>query len=175
MQASTVNELKKELTHLSPKELIELCTRLARFKKENKELLTYLLFEAHDEHGYVASVKEYIDTEIAAIPSGNSLYLIKKSLRKILRTTSKYIRFSGSKTTEIELLIYFLSQVREAKFAISKSQVLINLYENQLKKVAKLLPALHEDLQHDYGQQVAALQLPSSDPGLISSLLKRLR
>ena len=48
MKASTVSELKEELKHLPPAQLLELCLRLARFKKENKELLTYLLFEAHD-------------------------------------------------------------------------------------------------------------------------------
>lgn len=174
MQASTVNELKKELTHLTPKELIELCTRLARFKKENKELLTYLLFEAHDERAFIGSVKAHIDEEMDAIPKDNNLYLIKKSLRKILRTVSKYIRFSGSKTTEIELLIHYLSSIKESGIAIHKSQVLTNLYEMQLKKIGKVLPTLHEDLQYDYGKQIEELRI-YSDKGLLSSFFKKLR
>ena len=44
MKAATLNELKHELSHLPAEELLDLCTRLARFKKENKELLTFLLF-----------------------------------------------------------------------------------------------------------------------------------
>jgi len=57
MKAVTIKELKDELANLSPKEIRELCLRLARFKKENKELLTYLLFESGDESVYVGSIK----------------------------------------------------------------------------------------------------------------------
>ncbi len=57
MKAVTIKELKQELNHLSPKEVMDLCLRLSRFKKENKELLTYLLFEASDEAHYIESVK----------------------------------------------------------------------------------------------------------------------
>ena len=97
MKAATLNELKQELNHLPEKQLVELCLRLGRFKKENKELLTYLIFEAHDEQSYIASVKADIDEQYAAIPTNNSLYLIKKTLRKILHSTAKYIRYTGSK------------------------------------------------------------------------------
>ena len=61
MKAVTVKEISEELVNLSPKELRDLCLRLARFKKENKELLTYLLFEATDEEMYIESVKKEID------------------------------------------------------------------------------------------------------------------
>ncbi|HZG01294.1 MAG TPA: hypothetical protein VEY71_09835, partial [Chitinophagales bacterium] len=75
---------------------MELCARLARFKKENKELLTFLLFEAHDEDAYVASVKAALDEQFDAVRTEANLYFVKKSLRKILRFASKQIRFSGS-------------------------------------------------------------------------------
>ncbi|MEX0362048.1 MAG: hypothetical protein AB3N10_13795, partial [Allomuricauda sp.] len=61
MKASTIAQLKKELQHRSPDELLNLCLRLGRFKKENKELLTYLLFEADHEEGYIESVKAEVD------------------------------------------------------------------------------------------------------------------
>src|SRR5258706_10709350 len=105
MKAATVHELKEKLSHLSSDELLELCTRLARFKKENKELLTYLLFEAHDEQAYMENVKIGIDNAFTEIQHGNSLYLVKKSLRKILRSTNKYIRYTGSREAEIQLLL----------------------------------------------------------------------
>ena len=105
MKAATINELKQELVNTSPATLIELCLRLARFKKENKELLTYLLFEAHDTVAYIASVKEEMALQFAAINKSN-VYFVKKTLRKILRTTNKYTRYSGLATVEIELLIY---------------------------------------------------------------------
>ena len=48
MKAATLNEIKQELTNLPSTRVLDLCLRLGRFKKENKELLTYLLFEAHN-------------------------------------------------------------------------------------------------------------------------------
>ena len=42
MKAATVKEIKTELENLSPAALLPLTLRLAKFKKENKELLTYL-------------------------------------------------------------------------------------------------------------------------------------
>ena len=58
MKAVSVATIKKELQFRSSEELTELCLRLAKFKKENKELLTYLLFESHDETGYIETVKQ---------------------------------------------------------------------------------------------------------------------
>jgi len=49
MKTATVTQLKKELKHHSQAELIALCLRLSKFKKENKELLTYLLFETDED------------------------------------------------------------------------------------------------------------------------------
>jgi hypothetical protein len=157
MKAASLHELKQELTHLSPKELLELCLRLGRFKKENKELLTYLIFEAHDEKSFIENVKAHIDEEFAAIPRDNNLYLIKKSLRKILRTITKYIRFTGSKMVEVQLLLYFCKKIKESGIKIHKTVALTNLYESQLKKIKKVLPSLHEDLQYDYMKEMNEL------------------
>jgi len=63
MKAVTVTELKQELNNRSPKELLDLCLRLSKFKKENKELLTYLLFESSEEASYIESVKREIDQQ----------------------------------------------------------------------------------------------------------------
>lgn len=154
MKAATLNELKHELSHLPAEELLDLCTRLARFKKENKELLTFLLFEAHDERSYIANVKESIALEMDEIPKDNNLYLIKKSLRKVLRNATKYIRYSGSKVVEVEVLLFFCEQLKHSGIAIHKSQAIINLYEMQLKKINKTIAQLHEDLQYYYHRQM---------------------
>jgi len=98
MKAATVAQLKKELQHRNPEELLQLCLRLARFKKENKELLTYLLFESDSEEGYIATVQEEMDALFLEINT-NSYFYIKKSVRKILRMLKKYIRYSGNKET----------------------------------------------------------------------------
>jgi len=157
MKAATLHELKQELTHLPSKELLELCLRLGRFKKENKELLTYLIFEAHDEREFINNVKANIDAEFRAIPKDNNLYLIKKSLRKILRTITKYIRFTGSKIVEVELLLYYCKVLKQSGIPIHKTTALTNLYEAQMKKIKKALPSLHEDLQYDYAREIEDL------------------
>lgn len=58
MKAASINELKTELKHLETDELVALCLRLAKYKKENKELLDYMLFEASDERGYVQKYRK---------------------------------------------------------------------------------------------------------------------
>jgi hypothetical protein len=149
MKAATIHELKKELSTLNPNEVEELCMRLARFKKENKELLTYLLFEAHNESSYIQSVKEEIDKGFAEINQSN-LYFVKKTLRKILRNANKFIRYSGSKTTATEVLIYYCKKLKESGIPYRKSQMILNIYEGQIKKIHGLVKGLHEDLQYDY-------------------------
>jgi hypothetical protein len=149
MKASTISELKQELVNTPAPKLVELCLRLARFKKENKELLTYLLFEAHDTAAYIESVKNEMALQFEEINQSN-VYFVKKTLRKILRITNKYIRYSGLPTVEIELLIYFCSSMQELKVSISSNQILLNIYQNQLKKIKAAVAGLHEDLQYDY-------------------------
>ncbi|MEO0573247.1 MAG: hypothetical protein AAF039_16185, partial [Bacteroidota bacterium] len=92
MKAATVSQLKKELQYRNTEELLALCLRLARFKMENKELLTYLLFEAENESGYIETVKSQMDIQFLEINT-TSYYYIKKSIRKILRGLRKYIRY----------------------------------------------------------------------------------
>ena len=58
MKAATLNELKQEITTLTPKQVLDICMRLAKHKKENKELITYLLFEANDEETFIKNIKD---------------------------------------------------------------------------------------------------------------------
>ena len=157
MKAATVTQLKKELQHRNPDELLVLCLRLARFKLENKELLTYLLFEADDEQGYIETVKAQVDAQFEEINT-SSYYYIKKSTRKILRGLRKYIRYSNSKETEVELLLYFCQKLNDFRPSIHRNRMLTNLYERQLIAINKKIIALHEDLQYDYGLILDALQ-----------------
>lgn len=156
MKAASANEIKQELKNAPPATLVELCLRLARFKKENKELLTYLLFEAHDEQGYITSVKAEIDEEFAELPRANA-HLTKKSLRKILRTTNKYIRYTLDKQTEAELLIHYCRKLKASGLLKSTGTAMHNLYLQQLKKITAVVEQLHEDLRHDYKKEVRAL------------------
>ncbi len=153
MKAASLNEIKKELIELESKTVQDLCMRLAKHKKENKELLTYLLFEAHDEGAFVNNVKAEMDELFRSLPSGN-VYYIKKGLRKILRIVNKQIKYSGLKQTELELRLYFCSKIKEANVPLRSSTVLYNLNEGQVKKIKTVLTQLPEDLQYDYHQDI---------------------
>jgi hypothetical protein len=156
MKAVSVRELSQELLNRSPKELRDLCLRLSRFKKENKELLTYLLFESYDEESYVESVKKEIDQQFEEV-NRKSFYFIKKGLRRILLNTRKYIRYSQNKKTEIDLLIYYCSKLKKFAPSIQKNKALGNLYARQIETIEEKLALLHEDLQYDYTEELDAL------------------
>ncbi len=149
MKAVTVKQLKDELSHKSANDLKELCLHLARFKKENKELLTYLLFESHDEDAYIQSVKDQMD-ELFTDINTKSFFYIRKSMRKILTLTKKYIRYSKKKETEAELLLYYCKKLKAFRPSIKRSTRLQNVFESQVKLIKKAIDKLHEDLQYDY-------------------------
>jgi len=155
MKASSLKEIKTELSILSKDKLLDICMRLAKYKKENKELLTYLLFET-DEQSYIKSITEFIDEQFSEMNMSN-LYLVKKSTRKILRTVNKFIKYSGSKQTEVELLIYFCKKVLKLKIPIETNITLGNIYQRQIQKINKALSSLHEDLQYDYSLEIKSL------------------
>ena len=156
MKAATVNEIKQELQHLPKEKLLALCLRLARFKKENKELLTFLLFEAGDMAAYIQNIKFEMDEQFAAINT-SSVYFVKKSLRKIIRIAAKYIRYSGSAAVEAELLLYCCQLIKGMSTAIKSNTVIINIYQQQLKKINTAVANMHEDLQYDYLKQLQPL------------------
>ncbi|NOS56895.1 MAG: hypothetical protein HOP37_11655, partial [Cyclobacteriaceae bacterium] len=83
MTFATLAEIKKELQQVDADLLQTLCLRLAKYKKENKELLGYLLFESQNEPSYIRQIKEDIDLQFEELKDRN-LYIVKKMLRKIL-------------------------------------------------------------------------------------------
>jgi len=153
MKAASIKEIKQELKSRSQSELMELCLHLSKFKKENKELLTYLLFEASDEAAYVENIKTEIKNEFTQI-NKKSYYYIKKSVRKILRSIKKYIRYSKKKETEVELLLYFCSELKKMSPSIYNNIPLSNLFIRQIGLIKKTVSSLHEDLQFDYGMEL---------------------
>lgn len=157
METAPLSHIKKELENLQPRYLAEVCLRLAKYKKENKELLSYLLFEAADEQAFIKQAKEVIDEEFKNL-NRNNLYLAKKTIRKVLRTTEKYARFSGQKTTELELLIYFCTKLKDSGFSVKRIKVLRNLYERLYIRIDKTWKGLHEDLQYDYKDEVEKIR-----------------
>jgi len=153
MKIASLSEIKRELNERTPEELRAFCLRIAKFRKDNKELLNYLLFEAYDEENYKEVLKNEIEMEFAEM-NASSVYLAKKSIRRILRKVTKHIKYSNSKQTAVELLIFFCQKMRELDLPYHKSKVLINLYNRQLQNIDKALSFLDEDLQFDYQSEL---------------------
>jgi hypothetical protein len=129
---------------------------LSKFKKENKELLTYLLFESSDEEAFIRGVKEEIESEFEQINT-KSYFYIKKSVRKILRNTKKYIRYSKKKETEVELLLFFCETLKEMQPSYKNNVSLVNIFNRQIESIKRSIASLHEDLQFDYGMELDML------------------
>ncbi|MCM2371380.1 hypothetical protein [Aporhodopirellula aestuarii] len=152
MKPATISELKKALAPLPRDELLDACVRLARFKVDNKELLTYLLLKSDDEAGYVDEVCAEISEQL---PASRSIH--KKTLRKIIRTMDKCIRYSGDKETELQVRIHFCRQIVERKIYFGRCRVSANMYLTQIKKIEKALEKVHPDLQFDFREQMIGL------------------
>lgn len=157
MKASSISDIKQEINALPAKQVSELCLRLARFKKENKELLTYLLFEANDEQGFVDGIKAEIDAAFEVI-NVSQLFFAKKSVRRIVRLINKYSRYSNERETELQLRLHFCQRLKGSGIPVRKNAVINNLYISQLKKIAAGIAVLHEDLQYEYNRQWESLE-----------------
>lgn len=157
MKTLSVKEIKIALSHLSEDELIKICLQLSKFKKENKELLSYVLFESENEELFIKSVKEEIDEQFNSV-NIKTYYFIKKSIRKILRMIKKYIRYSKQIETEVTLLIYFCQKLKSFNPSIQNNTVLRNINNRELTTIKKKVLLLHEDLQYDYGLEIKKLE-----------------
>jgi hypothetical protein len=155
MKTATVTEIKKELKHHSYKELMDLCLHLSKFKKENKELLTYLLFQTNEDQ-YILGIKKEVKFLFEQMNT-KSYYYIKKSVRKILRLIKKYIKYSKKTTTEIELLLHFCIKLKKISKPIVKNKTLQNIFDRQVVIIKKAIAKLHEDLQFDYNYELEEL------------------
>jgi hypothetical protein len=158
MKTSGASEIKKELDRLSAVELKAVIARLARFRKENKELLHYLLFEAEDEAGYVHRLKEEIDLRLGEVNTLSTYYLAK-SIRKIVRFIALQARYSGKAETEAQLLLHFLQAWKSRGDAFFRSTALQGIFDRQIVKTRKKIGVLHEDLQFDYYRELENLTI----------------
>ena len=157
MKSATIKQIKQELSNNSSEELLEICLRLSKFKKENKELLTYLLFEASDENTFIENAKAEIEQQFAEMNT-KSYYYMKKSIRKILRGAKTNIRYSKKKETEVELLLFFCTKLKNIEPSINQNTVLYNIYNRQIDAIKKAISHLHEDLKYDYGMELSLLR-----------------
>ncbi|HCE58782.1 MAG TPA: hypothetical protein DER09_13385 [Prolixibacteraceae bacterium] len=156
MESASLSDIRNEIKNLSPADLQAIVLRLAKFKKENKELVSYLLYEANDEITFIQNCKNELDVVFSLINKHSHLY-VKKSLRKATRIVSQYIKFAGTAKVEIELLIYFCQKMKADGFHRYHNTVIRNIYLRQRTKIEKVLQSLHEDLQYDYQEALEEL------------------
>jgi len=156
MKSESLSNLKKEILNMPPDLVAQFCIRMAKYKTENKELLSYLIFNAYDQESFIILVKEEIDCQFKNLNKSNS-YLAKKTIRRALKTTHKFIKFSGVKQTEVELLIYFCKKLKSTGLQLHHGKVLGNIYLHQLERITAGLNTLHEDLQMDFADDIKDL------------------
>lgn len=157
MKAASIKDLRKELNIYTHKELVDLCLKIAKFKKESKEFLTYILFESANEEAFIRAVKVEVEEAFEDL-KGKYFYAKKKGIRKVLRRIKQYIRFSKKKATEAELLIHFCSCMKAMTPSFNRHQLLKNMYTKQLEMAEKAISKLHEDLQFDYEEEIEELK-----------------
>ncbi|HRN79697.1 MAG TPA: hypothetical protein PKY29_02985 [Ferruginibacter sp.] len=156
MKAATLKTIKDELGMLGAEELQQMLLRLARFKVENKELLTYLLFESSDEAQYVQEVMQEMDVLFGELNTGSG-YIIKKQLRKIIRLMLKHIRYSGETETEVRLRLHFCKNMYAKGLHQSRSTQIRNMFESQRTYAGNTIQKMHEDLQYEYVRELDRL------------------
>lgn len=154
MNNTSINDIRKTLLSREPHELTAICLRLAKYKKENKELLSYILYDSDDEQVYIDNLKQEVD-ELFDMLVYTSAYKYTKQIRKILRYINKHIKYSGLPATQVDLLVYFCQKLRKKMRHVT---ALETIYTQQLKKIDTALSKLHEDIQYDYAKQVEDLR-----------------
>jgi hypothetical protein len=157
MKIASINQIRKEIGQLPEAELVVLLSELAKYNKENKELLNYLLFEADFESNYIQKIKEDLDLQFQEINKSN-IRFIKKGLQKIARELKKTIKYSGKKETEIELLIHFCKNMIALKIRLDRFPVLFNLLNRQFTNIEKAILKIDEDLHADYREEIELIE-----------------
>lgn len=153
MKSVSSHDIRTQLLQANHAELVEYCLRLIRFKKENKELLTFVLFDADDPSGFTQRVKDEIDTSFGEM-NITSVYFVKKSLRKIIRYLNKYSRIAGSKLVEAELFAEFCMQLKKLPPSVSGHKQIAKIHDTLRVKIESAISSLHPDLQYDVRKQL---------------------
>lgn len=148
MRFPSLAQIKKELSHLSEQEILELLLDLSKFNRDNKAYLYFKLNERDQPGLYVEMVQEELENEFINARSDH-YYYAKKSAQKIRRKMNKLLKLTKDKSQQVEVILYFCERLKEEGFLNHHSTVMDNLYQIQLNKAKKLVSSLHEDLQYD--------------------------
>ncbi|TDL99158.1 MAG: hypothetical protein C4K58_07705 [Flavobacteriaceae bacterium] len=157
MKSAGISQIKEALKQQSYSSLVELCLKLSSYKIENKQYLSYLLFDTHQREEYLEDLKGEIDLAFDNI-NQDSYFYVNKSLRKILREAKKHIKFAKDSAFEMELMIHFLKKTKSLSCNISQSPKLLGLYKRENQKTQKLLEKIEPDLWIDYQEDLKEIE-----------------
>lgn len=157
MKIASLAEIKKELQHLSQKELIEVITDLSKFSTDNKLFLYFKLYGREQPDLFAEMVQEELINDFRNGNQRNAHYA-KKSAQAIRRKLNKYLKFTKDKPTQIDLISFFCEMLYEYGYLMYRHPVIENLYLLQVGKVERLIGQMHEDLQFDYRDKIRELQ-----------------
>lgn len=148
---NSLKTIREEISHLSKNELEEICIQLAKFKKENKEFLSYILFDINNEENFASQLEIELQSLFSEV-NIKSAYYAKKQIRKIIKTASRYLKYTKVKETHVRLYIYILKEFKALNISYSANSALQKIEINLKNKICNLIEGLHEDLQYDYKQ-----------------------
>lgn len=157
MKIVSLAEIKKELQHLSQKELITLMADLSKFSTDNKLFLYFQLYGREQPDLFAEMVQEELVHQFQTANTRNSYYA-KKSAQGIRRKLNKYLKFSKDKAVQVDLIVFFCEMLVEYGYLKHRHPVIENLYVMQVGKVERLLGQMHEDLQFDYQNKITELK-----------------
>ncbi|MDX5339413.1 MAG: hypothetical protein LPK25_10315 [Cyclobacteriaceae bacterium] len=157
MEIPSLAQLKKDLSYLSEKELIDLIADLAKFSRDNKAFLYFKLNERDHPLLFVDEVKEDLDEAFQTANTKN-YHLAKKSAQAIRRKLNKSLKLSKNKADQAELILYFCEMLKKYEYLSFRHPVIANLNQVQLGKAKKLISTLHEDLQSDFEYRLEDLE-----------------
>jgi hypothetical protein len=149
MNVLSISEVKKNLKHLTDDELCVIMIKLAKFKKVNKEYLSFLLLNESNESLYVEEVKEHL-TELLENVNQNSIQYAKKTLRKVLRVLRQCSDFSEKDVTQLDLSVFFCNELNKLQKSIRNHSIVQGMYNREITKIDKIMKGMHEDLVADY-------------------------
>lgn len=157
MEIPSLAQLKKDLSFLSEKELIDLISDLAKFSRDNKAYLYFKLNERDMPQLFVNEVREDLEEAFQTANTKN-YHLAKKAAQSIRRKLNKALKLSKNKADQAELIIYFCELLRKYGYLNFRHPVINNLYQVQIGKAKKLISNLHEDLQSDFEYRLEELE-----------------
>ena len=157
MSSISIKDIKNELKYKSDSELIEICLKLAKASKSNKEILDYELNFSNNEAEFVNRSKLEIDSLLINIDSHFNSNILK-ILRKTLKRVSFLIKISKREETAVELLIHLAMEIQETKILKSNHVSIGQFYFKLEEKIDKVIMKLHPDLQYDYQEKIDTLK-----------------